>query len=160
MNPLTCSLKYLLLSISILQNCLSIMVLRSSGFKGYLPQSSAQAQKNKKIHSEKNSLYFQKWKPALFSPGSKKKKSLPRENFLYFRKRKPEKISYISGNGKPEKTEVYFLLFQETKLSYISGSNFPSSQSKNNPLLKSLFYFRKWNFLYTSSLYTFFTASL
>ena len=33
---------------------------------------------------------------------------------------------------------------------YVSRSNFPTSKSKNNLLLKSFLYFRKWNFLGSS----------
>ena len=59
-----------------------------------------------------------------------------RKKILCFGKRKyPPKIPYISGNGSPE------------KISYISGSNFPCSKNKKNRLLKSFFYFGKWNFL-------------
>ena len=93
----------------------------------------AQARKNKKIHSKKNSLYFTKWnflalilkdlqetetpKKNTDIPGNRnpKKKltlwemepfSRPQGNILYFRKRKSPKT---------------ILLFEETELSYILG---------------------------------------
>ena len=65
-----------------------------------------------KLKTEKKSLYFRKWNPALFSPRSRNKTHPPWENFLYFRKRKPRKnfwhfvkksCSYVSGKRKPEK---------------------------------------------------------
>ena len=67
---------------------------------------------------ESFSLYFRKWNPVLSSPSSKNKKVHPEKNFLYFQKRKPrnffyifpkESFSYISGNRNPKN----LLVFQE-----------------------------------------------
>ena len=72
-----------------------------------------QATQNKKIHSQKNFLYFQKW------------------NFL---QNPPQKISYSSENGDPDKT---FLIFRETKVPnffYISGNGtFRAQKMKTKP---------------------------
>ena len=110
---------------------------------------------------------------ALFKPNLEKmKKIYLKKNSLYFGKCNFlalifKKSSYISGNGNPKKfltfkkirlsssnikkfviysTKKTFLIFRETetlKTSYIWGSNFPSSKSKNNPLLKSFLHFWK-----------------
>ena len=99
-------------------------------------------EKNKKIHPEKNCLYFWKFLALILEnflnflifqeTGTLKKLlifreiklfSPPRENFLYFRKQKPDKFSYI---------------FWKESFSYISG---------NGNLGKSLLYSRKQNFV-------------
>ena len=63
---------------------------------------SSQARKIKRIHPEKNLLYFRKRKP--------------RNLFLYFLK---GKLFLYLAKQKPRKR---FLIFQETELSYISGN--------------------------------------
>ena len=65
--------------------------------------------------------------------------------FLEMEKIHPKKASYISGNG----TFLYSRQwsFLDWYFSYISWSNFPSPKSKNNSLLKSFLYFKKWKFL-------------
>ena len=90
-----------------------IDLARSSGIKSHLAHFQVQARKIKKIHPEKNSLYFQKWNflalllkkflhflkrklflysqkwnPALFSPSSKNKKIYPKKTSYIFLKRK------------------------------------------------------------------------
>ena len=55
----------------------------------------------------KLSLDFRKWNPALFRPSSKK-------NY-------PEKISYISGNGNPEKISCIFSKESCSYIFYIPG---------------------------------------
>ena len=71
------------------------------------------------------------------------KRKLPK-NFNIFSK---ESLSYILGNGNPEKKIPYtsgkgtflYFIFQEV--------TFRARKVKKNPLIKSFLYFEKWNFL-------------
>ena len=115
--------------------------MKGSIWWSYLAHFLTQARKNKKIHPQKNSLYFREWNfvalilkkiletetPMKF-PILQETEAL--KKLLIFREMEPfshpEKIYSISGNGNPEKISY---IFSKESCSYI-------------PL-----WFKKWNFL-------------
>ena len=110
----------------------------SSILWSYLAQFFVQAQKNKKVNPEKNSLFYRKWN---FLPLILKK---------FQETETLKKASYISGNGtfqstlrkclifKETETPKKFLIFSQRKLFLYLG---------NGNHEKCFLYFRKRNFL-------------
>ena len=95
----------------------------------------APSSKNKKIHSEKNSLYFRKW--DLLVEILKNSYIFSKESFCYISRKTlhflaqgrkikiihPKKISYISLNGNPEKISGGTSKAPKTKIYYIFPKN-------------------------------------
>ena len=104
----------------------------SSILCSYLLHFSAQAQKNKKIHPEKNSLHF----------GKLNFLTLRFRNFLYFLKRKLflyfRKWNPALFNSSPKNKKVH-----REKIPYNSGNGtFRTQKVKKSPLLKCFLHIR------------------
>ena len=102
------------------------MYIKALHRTSHLKPKETQKKKKKKA-PEKNSLYFRKRNPAIFSPSPKNKKAHPDENLLYFKKRQLWKQIVVFCQKKAvlifqaTETPKKILVFQKTELSYISG---------------------------------------